>query len=320
MSRRFLWLAIAIVAAIALYTFGWFYAADRLVAEADRMFDRLSRDGNRVTCENAEAVGYPFRIGLFCKSVFFERRVEGFAADAGAFRSAAQIYAPLHVVAELDPPARLNLPWSRPLHLQWQSLQASMRLARPLPERLSLVAAGLVAEVDAPGTENANMFGVERAQLHLRPAGADLEVGLRLDALRSGPLPGGGLLPPISAVGDIALTDGVLRIERRDFALPGSSFDVRRLEIAVQGGGMLTLSGPFSIGEDGLVDADLDVRASDAAALMAVLADAFPRIRSEMLTLGAGLGALGPDQALPLRIRDGVATLGFVELGRIPSL
>jgi hypothetical protein len=320
MSRRFLWLAGAVVAAIAIYTVGWFYAADRLVAEAQATFDRLSRGGNRASCENAEARGYPFRIGLFCSSVFVERRAEGFTADARAFRSAAQVYAPTRVIAELDAPARIDLPRFLPLHLRWQTLRASSRLAMPLPERLSVAAEGLSAEADTPGAGNTGLFDAQRAELHLRPAGPDLDLALRADALQAGPLLAEGKLPPVSGIADLKLIDGMGHIERRDFDLPGAEFEIRRIDLTVEGGGTLSATGPLSIGHDGLIDADLQVKASDAKALFGIAARAFPEIGSELLTLGAGLGALGPDQPLPLRIRDGVATLGFIELGRIPPL
>ncbi|MEX0954142.1 MAG: DUF2125 domain-containing protein [Rhizobiaceae bacterium] len=320
MARRFIWLSTAIVAVIGLYTFGWFYAADRLVTEANAAFDRLSRNGNRVACENAEAVGYPFRIGLFCNSVFFERRTEGFTADTGAFRSAAQIYAPMRIIAEIDAPARLNLPWFHPLHFKWESMRASARLATPLPELLSIVAGQIAVEADTPGAGNTGLLGADEVQLHLRPRGADLEIGLRMTAISPGPLLADVGLPAFSGAGDIKLADGALRVEHRDFNLPGSSFDIRSLDLMIEGGGTLAVSGPLSIREDGLIDADLQVKSSDAAALLAILAEAFPEIRTQMLTLGAGLAALGPDQALPLRIRAGTATLGFIELGRIPAI
>jgi hypothetical protein len=157
-------------------------------------------------------------------------------------------------------------------------------------------------------------------QLHLRPKGPDLDIGLRISAVSPGPLLADFSLPRISGVGDVKLVDGALRIERRDFNLPGSGFEIRKLDLMIDGGGTLTISGPLTIREDGLIDADLQVKASDAASLLAILAEAFPEIRSQMLTLGAGLAALGPDQALPLRIRAGAATLGFIELGRIPAI
>ncbi len=318
--RRFVWLLIAIVAVIALYTFGWFYAADRLVNEANAALGRLANGGNRATCENMEARGYPFRIGLFCDSVFFEQRGNGMAFDAGAFRSAGQVYAPLRIVAELDSPVRAELPQFLPLNFRWQTMQASARLAMPLPERLSIVASTIVADVDTPGAGVTGLFEAQEVQLHLRPDEADLDTGLRFSELQAGPFLAGLDLPPISGVGDIGIVDGLRRIETRDFALPGTQLDIRRLELSIEDGGTLTARGPLTIGEDGLIDANLELRSSDAAAFLAVLAGSLPEIRPQLVALGAGLGALGPGQPLPLTIRDGVATFGFIELGRIPPL
>ncbi len=320
MKSRFIWLAAAIVAAIALYTFGWFYAADRLVAEANNALTRFSSSGDRAACENVEARGYPFRIGLFCDSIFFEKRIDGLTFDAGAFRSAAQVYAPLQVIAELDGPARVNLPRLLPLHLKWENLRASTRLGMPLPERLSIIANDLTAEADAPGTGATGLLQAEQAQVHLRPAGADADLGLRFDAVSPGPVLTDISLPPVSGVGDIKVIDGVLRAEKRDMALRGTSLEIRQLDLTVEGGGTLTVSGPFSVSADGLINAELQLKASDAAALMAILSESFPEIRSQMMTLGAGLAALGPDQSIPLIVRDGAARLGFIELGRIPPL
>ena len=320
MSRRFLWLAAAIAGAIALYTFGWFYAADRLVTEANAAFERMSRGGNRASCESAEARGYPFRIGLFCRSLIVERRAEGWAANAGALRSAAQVYAPMRVVAELDSPARISLPRLLPLDVTWDTLLASTRLAAPLPERLSLAAGDIAVAADTPGEGNTGVLDAASAELHMRPSGGDLDVALSVDGLQIAEQMAGFQLPALAGTADFSVTDGANRIAARNFEPAGAGITIRHLELTVENGGTLVASGPLSVGQDGLLEADLELKASDAAALLAVLADAFPKMRSQMLTLGAGLSALGPDQALPLRIRQGVATLGFIELGRIPPL
>lgn len=319
-ARRLIWLAAAIVAAIALYTAGWFYAADRLTNEASAVLQRLSGNGDRASCENIDARGYPFRIGLFCDSIFLERRMEGFAFQAGALRSAAQVYAPRQVIAELDAPARLNAPGFLPLKLNWEGLRASTRLTAALPERLSAVASGLKVDVDAPGEAEGEFLRAREFQLHLRPLDADVEVGLRFDAAKAGSELPGPDLPPVSGVADIVIEDGIARIARRAFALPGSSFVINRLDVAFEGGGTLSVSGPIAIDESGLIDATLDIRAGETVQLMEVLAEAYPKFRSQLTALAAGLTALGPDQALPLKIRKGVAIFGFIELGRIPPL
>jgi len=103
-TRRFILLALAIIVVVVGYTYGWHYAADRLVSEANARVAAINANGRRANCENAEARGYPFRIGLFCRSIMYVDAPSGVAVRAGAFRSAAQVYQPQRVVGELDGP------------------------------------------------------------------------------------------------------------------------------------------------------------------------------------------------------------------------
>ncbi|WP_367717733.1 DUF2125 domain-containing protein [Nitratireductor sp. GISD-1A_MAKvit] len=93
-SRRFLLFGLFIVLAILAYTGAWFYAADTLERRTITAIEDLNTNQQRVNCEEPTARGYPFRIGLFCRSVFFENAGEGISVSAGAFRSAAQVYQP----------------------------------------------------------------------------------------------------------------------------------------------------------------------------------------------------------------------------------
>ncbi|MBO6539807.1 MAG: DUF2125 domain-containing protein [Rhizobiaceae bacterium] len=319
-SRRFIWLAVAIVAAIVLYTLGWNYAAQRLTSEAESALQSMAGNGDRANCENIEARGYPFRIGLFCDSVFVERRIDGFTFAAGELRSAAQIYAPRQIVAELDSPARLTAPGILPLELKWDGLRASARLTTSLPERLSLVATALSASVDAPGEIEGDVLKAGEFQLHLQPVDSDVELGIRLNSAVGGAALPGPELPPVSGVADIMMGDGIARLASRDFTLRGGTYDIRRLELAFEGGGTISVTGPLTVDQDGLIDATLDIRTGETARLMEVFAEAYPQLRSQLTALSAGLTALGPDQSLPLKIRKGVAIFGFIELGMIPPL
>src|SRR5690606_36732484 len=59
-SRRFFWFALAILAGIALYTAGWYYAAGELTRQVNAGVAGLNGGGKRASCENAQARGYPF--------------------------------------------------------------------------------------------------------------------------------------------------------------------------------------------------------------------------------------------------------------------
>ena len=90
MSRRFAWLAFAIIAAIGLYTAGWFYLADRLETHVAQAIGKARGRGAEADCTKAQARGYPFRIGLFCDGVAYSDRKVGVSLSGTGLRSAAR--------------------------------------------------------------------------------------------------------------------------------------------------------------------------------------------------------------------------------------
>ena len=98
-SRRFAWLAAAIVVVVAAYTGAWFYAAGMIET---RIGEAMQASGGDAVprCERPSARGYPFRIGVFCDAVAFEDARGEISVRAGAFRSAAQVYDPFHSRAQ----------------------------------------------------------------------------------------------------------------------------------------------------------------------------------------------------------------------------
>src|SRR5690606_20068354 len=120
------------------YSLGWFYLAGKFEADAKSAIAALSRDGATVECANPTARGYPFRLGLFCDRILLEDAGQDVSISAGNFRSAGQIYDPSRLVAELDGPARIAAPETGAFALDWENLRTSIRLARPLPQRISV--------------------------------------------------------------------------------------------------------------------------------------------------------------------------------------
>lgn len=322
MARRVFWLGVAVVAAIALYTAGWFYAADRLASELRSTLAEIGRDGgNRAVCEEPDIRGYPFRIGVFCNATYVERASAGFSMSTGAFRSAAHIYAPRQAIAEADSPARLLLPGLVPLDLTWGGLRASARLAWPLPERLSVEATRLSAIADMPNVSGPLAFTAERAEVHLRPDGADLDVALRFSDFEPGQLLlRQGTLPPLSGLADIAVRNGVELLRSGANDLRGTSFEIRKVEVRTREATLLTVAGTASVDNGGLLDADLILETSDAAALARAVTTAFPEEGPSLASAITALSALGPNPRLPLAIRKGQARLGFIDLGMVPPL
>ena len=125
-SRKFGWLATAIVAGCVLWTIGWFLVASRIEARLPETLAAITGVNAKAGCENAEVRGYPFRFGLFCQTLSYARASDGVTAISGALRSAAQFYRPGHVVAEIDGPLAVTAP-GLDARVDWQSLQTSVQ-------------------------------------------------------------------------------------------------------------------------------------------------------------------------------------------------
>jgi hypothetical protein len=316
-SRRFFWLGVFIVVLFGGYSLGWFWLAGRLEAEAKTAIAALNRDGVEANCVNPAARGYPFRIGLFCDSVAFSDAAQGISLSAGSFRSAGQIYDPMRLVAELDGPVLVDSAQAGAFALDWQNLRASARLSTPLPQRLSLEG----VQVKAATADGAPLFAAENLQAHMRPNEQNLDLagsfsGLALDAS----LLKGRKIPPLSGQSDITVNDGVRLLGERVKDLRGQSGTIRELALSTGENTGVTLAGPFSVDEAGLIDARLNITIRDPKGLSAVLAEAIPERRAQIEQAFSGLAMLGAAPSLPLRINKGRATLGFIPLGEIPPL
>jgi hypothetical protein len=316
-SRRIVWLGVFVVLLVAGYTAGWFYLADMLEKQARAVVAALNGGGVSAECANPTARGYPFRIGLYCDRVAFADQGEGIDLSAGSFRSAGQIYDPMRFVAELDGPAKISLPTAAPFAVNWGGLRASVRLAEPLPSRVSLEGKALAASL----ASGAPLAAVEAFEAHMRPNGEDLDLAVSFDGLAlDRTIVDGRNLPAFSAQSDLSIKNGVALVDSGAESLRGQSGTLRTLALSVGPNTGMTVSGPFSIGSDGLIDADLKVSVRDPGGLAAVLGEAFPDARDTITASFSGLAALGKEPSLPLKIAKGKATLGFIPLGELPPL
>lgn len=319
-SRKFLWLTLFVILLFGGYSAGWFYVADRVKAEVAVALARMNRGVVSVECANPQVGGFPFRIGVSCDRVGYEDGERQLQASAGGFRSLAQVYQPTRALAELDGPLRASAPGLAPLRLDWEKLRASVRIARPLPERVSVEAEELKAATDAADSPALPLFGAARAEAHLRPNGADVDwagsfAGLVVDPSAVG----GRTLPVMDGSGQATVRNGIELLLGRPKSLRGQSVDIASLELT-SGEAELALSGPLSVAEDGLVDADLTVTVRNPTAVAEVLATAFPEQKGPIRQGFAGLALLGNESSMPLKIVRGKATLAFIKLGDIPPL
>ena len=316
-GRRILWLAVFVVVLFGGYSAGWFYLADRLVTRANATIAEANQDGVVVECDNPVARGFPFRIGLYCDRVAYADPAVALGLTAGNLRTTGQIYDPMRFIAELDGPATVATPRNGSFNLDWDRLRASVRWARPLPERVSVEGGNLAASTST-GNQLATVSAFEA---HMRPNGQDLDLASSFEGLALDPaLVEGRTLPAFSGQSDLTINDGVdLRSVRLE-NLRGRSGTIRDVSLNVGPTSGVTVSGTFAIGDDGLLDADLKLTVRDPRALSAILTEAFPEKRREIRNVSSALTFMGNDPTLPLVIERGRARLAFFTLGDIPPI
>lgn len=321
-TRRFVWLAIGIVTLFAAYSAGWFYIGGQLEAQTLARIEKLKASGRTAACDGQEARGYPFRIGLFCDRVAWSDPKQGLAIEAGALRSAAQIYAPGQVVSEVDGPAKLSLAGVEPLTLNWSLLHASARLSRPLPENASLEARDLTIMAAAGGP---SLVTAENGQAHMRTNQGDLDLAGSLTGLKIGErLAEGRSLPVLDGVADITLSDGASWLLDRKRSLRGRSGTLRDLTVnATDEATGIGLTGPWSVDMQGRLNGQFTLLIREPAKLAAVLSGIFPE-QADMISkasMALAMAASGPKgSSLPITVTDGRPAIGFFTLAPLPRL
>ena len=320
-GRRIRWLAAAIVAAIIAYSGGWYWLAGRVEAETARFIAGEAARGNTLECADRDVRGYPFRLEVFCTALDVARPAEGLTVRAGAFRSAAQVYEPRRVYAELDSPVAATSALVGPMTLNWSLARATATIAQPVPERASVAIEDL--KIALAGVDNA--LSAAHGEAHMRLNAGDLDLAWRYEGLVIDErLSGRTGLPVMAGDADLTITDGAALAAAGVTSLRGISGEIRRLALRVTPEEGLLVSGPFSIGADGLIDAKLEVYVVDPAGFAQAFKPAFPDQASQIDTLAAVPTQAGPDGTpeikLPVTITDGKAVLGFIPLGQLPPL
>lgn len=316
--RLLFWLAAFIVVLFAIYSAGWFYLADRVRSEADKAVASLNKSGVEAGCANLQVSGYPLSFAVSCDNLAYEDDARNIAASAGSFNAVAQIIQPLSPVADLRGPLRTSVPGMMPLWIDWDNLQANVKLSWPLPRRISLQAEGLSGQTDpADDTDPVELFSAGKADSQLQPKGGDINyLGNFSDLEIDAEAIGGRVLPALDASGDVTLKNGVELIGRQVKSLRGQAIEIHNLDLS-SGTARVTVSGPLSVDADGLIDADLTITLKDPKAVAAILGGAIPEQKTQIEQGFAGLALLGNQPSMPLKVVKGKASLGFIPLGKI---
>jgi len=324
-SRRIVWLAVFIVAAIIAYSGLWFYLASQLESRSAFLIDELSARNVDAECDAMDVRGYPFRLGVFCDAVSADDRRRRATLAAGSFRSAAQVYRPNHIVSELDGPVTVTAGDGSRATVDWQTLRSSAVFGLSGLSRASLQSSSPAARLTPAGAADAVTVAADSAEFHMRQNNADLDAVLQL---ASATLSGAGIaLPAVDLQADLTLADRawLVSMGQRDGRNPWRdlSASLNALTADLGDGAMLTATGPFSIDGDGYLTGKFDLEISGGDAWQAALQSAAPADSGMMANAANIIGSMIQAQgtlSLPLNIERGRVTVGFLTLGQLPPV
>ncbi|MDO3432915.1 DUF2125 domain-containing protein [Rhizobium sp. CBN3] len=324
-SKKFWLLGGGILLVIALYTGGWFYAASALKTTVLKAIAPRDPAGVTGECSDIEFRGYPFRIGLFCSKVDVDDNVNGVSATFGALRSAAQVYAPSHIVWELDSPAEIRTTNGLSVSAQWANLQASLTTKLQGVDHSSTVIEGLKATAISSYTGQTISFDAARTEIHLRQNGADLDGAISVQDANTAIKDWPQLFPKLSASIDLTIAGKAGLIDGSDpNGLNGSAGELRRIVADIGDGKVMTLTGPFSFDEQGFLSGKFKLEIERLGPWGDSLKQAFPDLAPTVSTATKMLKALagGRDKvSVDLVVDRGNATVsGFIPLGQIPPI
>ncbi|ENQ03793.1 hypothetical protein C031_01817 [Brucella abortus F6/05-2] len=327
--KRTITLVIAVPVFIAAYTAGWFYIADRLEAEARADMARLDAQGVGVQCENLHMGGYPLRINVVCDSISWQRPSEGMAFRAGKFSSGSPLYAPYSLTNALTGPAFIEFPGISPLEVNWSKFTSNTRLARPFPTEIEIAARDVAVGLRTEPTKTEPLSSLEHMNVQIDGSTGMLKLMGRFAGLKFAPsVIGNAKSPELDGVADIDISDaeGLLASDSESVyqRLRGHSGTINQAFVSMPNGAMVSLTGPFSVNEDGLINADLKLTLVNAQSLAQAGQAVFPAQGGNIATVLFALSAMPKDEngnpTMEIAIRKGKASAGFIPLGRLPAL
>ncbi|MEK1850816.1 MAG: DUF2125 domain-containing protein [Phyllobacterium sp.] len=311
-----------------LYTGGWYYLANELESRVATNIAAFKEKGIDATCENARANGYPLRVGLDCTKVGWADPAKNLSITAGTFRSAAQIYDPLQIVSRIDGPAAIDVPGIIPLDAKWDNLTSSIRLDRPLPRQISIQGSNVIVNQRNAAAGDAPMAVVQGGELHFVANEPQMDVALSFNKLKiADNLIDNRSLPQLTGAADVQLANGFALLgkpERDLTVLRGQSGTLRKIDVAFDDGSGIAVTGPFSIADDGRISGDFKVTMRNPEGVAKALQGIFPEAGNTISSVLQAMAFVPKDETgaptLPITVKNGKMSVGFINIGRLPSL
>lgn len=325
-SRRLTWGIISALVIVVLYTAGWFYLASMA---KERVRNELAQNADQLQCQSLSARGYPFSLSVSCSGMSFKDKNQTLHVAASAVNVGASIFALRTVQTQLTSPAAIAMSGADPIKADWDGLKASARMSGKSIQDISVTAQKLrlqkaAAENSAKTTAGLELLGL---QFDLNSIEEPLKVKMTFEGLRltgDTSLPD---LPELDGLIDITSPENLAAFNQRDengSVLRGKSLQLNQLLFLLPSGASISISGPASVDQEGLANADLRIRVTNPAAIGTVLQTAFPAQSRNINTIVFALSSMPKDETgatvIPVTIRNGKASASFIPLGRLPLL
>ncbi len=312
----------------ALWFAGWYAFANFAHDKIGEALEDAGQQGINVDCANLQMRGFPFRIGVYCDSLNIAGKGDALQLEIGAVRTAAQLYAPGELVAELDGPFKTGLN-NGELAANW----SAMRLFLDVNFSGGFDLASLTFSNLSTSLNKADLKVADGA-VHFRPTpqtdGAEdaepvsLDGALKLTNL-SAALPK-LTIPDATIEIDGTLVDGYrdLVVGGREFSSvmqDGAEFEIRNLALSLPDGGRLAFSGPLSIGEDGLLSGEINVGVANPPSVARWAGEINPQLAQQIGLITQAVAGMGKPakiggadiNSITLKIEQGIVRLGFIQ-------
>jgi hypothetical protein len=317
---------ITVIIIAAVYSAGWFAAANYATSKLERAFDGDSPLAAALDCANMRVGGFPLRISLKCSKITINDHRNGITGSVGAFRSSAKIFKPGTINWDLNGPAILQTSTGLAASLQWGRFESAMSVGMTGLENETTSIKMLRANITQALSGATLSINASEARIDLQRANEDLIATSRLTNVFFQQNEANAKLPPMAAAVDLKLVGqaNALNIERpQPIALRGLNGELRELQVDVGEGRTVTASGPLSIDQDGYLSGSLKLQISKVEGWRDMVIAAYPETHdiAKLAAKGLKLAFFGQNQGqVTLQITHGTVVLGFIPLGNIPPI
>ncbi|MEP7452117.1 DUF2125 domain-containing protein [Phyllobacterium sp. SB3] len=311
-----------------IYTGGWFYLANELETRVATNLAAFRQKGIDATCENAGASGFPIRLGLDCTKVGWVDQAKKLSIMAGSFNAAAQVYDPMQIVSRIEGPAAVDAPNMIPLDITWKNLGSNVRLDKPLPKQLSVQGNDIVVNQRNAAEGTPPIAVMQDGKLSFSTAEPKMNIAWSFEKLKiADNVVYKHPLPELTGAADIELENGfdlLAKPERDATILRGQSGLLNNVDLGFADGSGIAISGPFSVDDEGRISGDFNVTMRNpegvAQAMREILPDEESTISSVLQAMAFVPRNSDGAPTLPITVKKGKMSVGFIRIGRLPSL